>query len=201
MYQTLFSFKKILFSFSLLSLFLNTLWADDFLAKLTNNALSDTSQGVKKLNLKEASEVVGGYVLADYHFTRQSVKLESELVFIFSATSAEIEKGGLCEVGKATCNNVSQRRLVDWLHAINWTGQFHPAYIVNRKIKISDKGARYVLFSYGVGAVNSKTKQLFKFDSKTTSVLLNNNMVIKEIANKYKGSMEDILGGYNPRIY
>ena len=37
--------------------------ADDFLAKVSNGALSDNSLGVKKLTLDEASQVVGGYKL------------------------------------------------------------------------------------------------------------------------------------------
>ena len=37
--------------------------ADDFLARVTNGALSDNSVGVKKLTADEASKVVGGYAV------------------------------------------------------------------------------------------------------------------------------------------
>ena len=52
--------KKI---FVLLALFLlvNFAFAEDFLAKVSKGALSDTSPGVKKLSLEEMKEVKGGY--------------------------------------------------------------------------------------------------------------------------------------------
>ena len=40
---------------------------------------------------------------------------------------------------------------------------------------------------------------LCKFSNVTSSSHLNNNMLIKEIANKYKSQMESNLGGWYPR--
>lgn len=37
---------------------------------------------------------------------------------------------------------------------------------------------------------------MYKFNS---SSMLNNNMIIKEMANKYKGQMESALGGWYAR--
>ena len=56
--------KKI---FVLLALFLlvNFAFAEDFLAKVSHGALSDTSPGVKKLSLEEMKEVKGGYGLLE----------------------------------------------------------------------------------------------------------------------------------------
>ena len=175
--------------------------ADDFLARATNGALSDNSVGVKKLTADEASKVVGGYVLYHYQHDKDHNKKSSALAVIFSATRAEVEKGGLCGIDQTSCANPSQRRLVEWLQVVNGYGEFRPVYIVRRQIQISPKGNRFVVFSYGVGAYHSETKQLFQFNAGTSSTLLNNNMVIKEIAGRYKETVEGILGGWNPNVY
>ena len=56
--------KKI---FVLLALFLlvNFAFAEDFLAKVSQGALSDTSPGVKKLSLEEMKEIKGGSISKD----------------------------------------------------------------------------------------------------------------------------------------
>ena len=53
--------KKIFALLALTSLLFNFAFAEDFLAKVSKGALSDTSPGVKKLNLEEMKEVKGGY--------------------------------------------------------------------------------------------------------------------------------------------
>ena len=51
------------------------------------------------------------------------------------------------------------------------------------------------LFLPGVGVADSKG-QIYQFNS---SPMLNNNMIIKEITNKYKEQMESALGGWHVR--
>ncbi|EAL7595372.1 hypothetical protein DVI03_07060 [Campylobacter jejuni] len=53
--------KKIFALLALTSLLTSSAFAGDFLAKVSNGALSDNSQGVKALNLDEMKEVRGGY--------------------------------------------------------------------------------------------------------------------------------------------
>ncbi|EFT9703871.1 hypothetical protein L1T50_001964, partial [Campylobacter coli] len=48
-----FSIKKIFALLALTSLLTSSVFAEDFLAKLTKGALSDTSPGVKELSLEE----------------------------------------------------------------------------------------------------------------------------------------------------
>ncbi|TBR82448.1 hypothetical protein DU473_00995 [Campylobacter novaezeelandiae] len=48
----------------LTSLLVSSAFADDFLAKVSNGAISDNFQGVKALNLDEMKQIVGG---AFYH--------------------------------------------------------------------------------------------------------------------------------------
>ncbi|EAH5760398.1 hypothetical protein HJ549_001820 [Campylobacter coli] len=57
-------FKKLASSLILGSLLASSAFAGDFLAKISNGALSDNSQGVKALNLDEMKQIVGG---AFYH--------------------------------------------------------------------------------------------------------------------------------------
>lgn len=57
-----FSIKKIFALLALTSLLTSSVFAGDFLAKVSNGVLSDNSQGVKALNLDEMKQVKGGYV-------------------------------------------------------------------------------------------------------------------------------------------
>lgn len=186
-----FSLKKILSLMALINLLSSYALAEDFLAKLTNNALSDNSQGVKKLTYDEASKVVGGYLVRDFGSGN-----EWYAVALYS--SNELQKGGLCGLGVANCSAVSQRRLVEYSHIVGDTVGFFPVYIVKRSIQVSHLGRRYVLFNYQVGILDSKM-QLYKFDSTTSSILLKNNMIMKELQNQFKANFESKLGGWSVR--
>lgn len=54
--------KKILGILAILGLFSTTTFAEDFLAKVTNGVVSDTSEGVRVLSAEEERNVVGGYL-------------------------------------------------------------------------------------------------------------------------------------------
>ncbi|WP_300795273.1 hypothetical protein [Helicobacter sp. UBA3407] len=54
--------KKILGILAILGFLSTTTFAEDFLAKLTNGAISDTSEGVRVLSAEEEREVLGGYL-------------------------------------------------------------------------------------------------------------------------------------------
>ncbi|EHN0244149.1 hypothetical protein KHD03_001836 [Campylobacter coli] len=103
-------FKKLASSLILGSLLVSSAFAGDFLAKISNGALSDNSQGVKALNLDEMKQVKGGYLV------------------------------GFINIG----NNE-------------------------------------------IGALAN------------SNAVLNNNIIIKELAGKYKEQMESALGGWYPR--
>ena len=57
--------KKIFALLALTSLLTSSAFAGDFLAKVSNGALSDNSQGVKALNLDEMKQVKGGAISQD----------------------------------------------------------------------------------------------------------------------------------------
>ena len=56
-------FKKILSIVVISGLFSSGALAEDLLAKITNGAVSDTSEGVRVLSAEEEKQVVGGYVV------------------------------------------------------------------------------------------------------------------------------------------
>lgn len=65
-----FSIKKIFALLALTSLLTSSVFAEDFLAKVSNGVLSDNSQGVKALNLDEMKEVKGGMFLGIIKFLK-----------------------------------------------------------------------------------------------------------------------------------
>ncbi|EOG9248803.1 hypothetical protein ACLK82_001283, partial [Campylobacter coli] len=83
--------KKLASSLILGSLLASSAFAGDFLAKVSNGALSDNSQGVKALNLDEMKQVKGGYVFGDYKIFKDRRNLTSEVYAIVDFTQYELE--------------------------------------------------------------------------------------------------------------
>ena len=69
-------------------------------------------------------------------------------------------------------------------------------YSVKRNIGVSSLGNKFVYFTYGTIIFDNRQGTFYRLNS---SAILNNNMIIKEIANKYKESMEYTLGGWYVR--
>ncbi|KQH37262.1 hypothetical protein UC99_10030, partial [Campylobacter jejuni] len=84
-----FSIKKIFALLALTSLLTSSVFAEDFLAKLTKGALSDTSPGVKELSLEEMKEVKGGY-LVRFKFFKDRPNLISEVYAIADFSEYEL---------------------------------------------------------------------------------------------------------------
>ncbi|EOV7676685.1 hypothetical protein ACORGP_001205 [Campylobacter coli] len=192
--------KKIFALLALTSLLTSSVFAEDFLAKLTKGALSDTSPGVKELSLDEMKEVKGGYVV-EFEFFKDRRNLTSEVYAIAEITLEErknLDKG-LCGAGEDKCQNPSRDRLFAWLQAsANSPADYRPVYKVKRQIKYSNLGQPYVLFTYGVAVYNVNNGQIYQYNS---SPMLNNNRIIREIAHQYKSVIEDAMGGWNPRLF
>ncbi|EKF0077165.1 hypothetical protein OX212_001447 [Campylobacter coli] len=195
-----FSMKKIFAFLALTSLLTSSAFAEDFLAKLTKGALSDTSPGVKELSLEEMKQVKGGY-LVRFKFFKDRPNLISEVYAIAEITLEErknLDKG-LCGAGEDKCQNPSRDRLFAWLQAsANSPADYRPVYKVKRQIKYSNLGQPYVLFTYGVAVYNVNNGQIYQYNS---SPMLNNNRIIREIAHQYKSVIEDAMGGWNPRLF
>ncbi|HEF2949860.1 TPA: hypothetical protein R8759_001227 [Campylobacter coli] len=192
--------KKLASSLILGSLLASSAFAGDFLAKVSNGALSDNSQGVKALSLDEMKEVKGGY-LVRFKFFKDRPNLISEVYAIADFSEYELSNlnKGLCGAGEDKCQNPSRDRLFAWLQvSANSPADYRPVYKVKRQIKYSNLGQPYVLFTYGVAAYDRKNGQIYQYNS---SPMLNNNRIIREITHQYKYAIEDAMGGWNPRLF
>ncbi|EPI2090074.1 hypothetical protein ACS5F6_001709, partial [Campylobacter coli] len=177
-----------------------SVFAEDFLAKLTKGALSDTIPGVKELSLEEMKQVKGGY-LVRFKFFKDRPNLISEVYAIADFSEYELSNlnKGLCGAGEDKCQNPSRDRLFAWLQvSANSPADYRPAYKVKRQIKHSNLGQPYVLFTYGVAVYNVNNGQIYQYNS---SPMLNNNRIIREITHQYKYAIEDAMGGWNPRLF
>ncbi|EPT4256198.1 hypothetical protein ACVQOF_001813 [Campylobacter coli] len=184
--------KKIFALLALTSLLTNSVFAEDFLAKLTKGALSDTSPGVKELSLEEMKEVKGGYIVR-FKFFKDRPNLISEVYAIVDFSEYELSNlnKGLCGAGEDKCQNPSRDRLFAWLQvSANSPADYRPAYKVKRQIKHSNLGQPYVLFTYGVAVYNVNNGQIYQYNS---SPMLNNNRIIREITHQYKYAIEDAM--------
>ncbi|EHC7503332.1 bacteriocin [Campylobacter upsaliensis] len=186
------------------ALLANFAFANDLLAKLSNGAVSDNSVGVKILSLDEMKEVRGGYQVVFLHNGSQYHRAD-EIYAIAKYTEGELQymanyiqgnnnaPQGLCGIDQYPSKN----RFTAFLQATqNSPLSILPVYTVKRQVKVSNLGKPYVLFTYGVGAYDTQSWQMYKLNS---SSMLNNNMIIKEMANKYKEQMESALGGWYVR--
>jgi|GEM_PF-1378493 len=206
--------KKFLSIAVMSGLFSSGALAEDLLAQITNGAVSDTSKGVRLLSAEEEKQVVGGYEVrfasvgnneiwayADY-----GTRGETSFVANHYAASIYGENNpnistfrGLCGIDMQTCSDPSRKRMADFLNVTYGDYfDFRPAYIVKRNIGTSRTGS-YVYFTYSTGAVDVTRGQVYKFDTTTSSIHIKSNMIIKEIQNKYKSSMESALGGWSVR--
>lgn len=202
-------FKKIFVALSLSTFLTSLSFAEDLLAFYTNGKLTENSPGVKVLSLDEKKQVKGGYYVLDdmIKFEKNPYNRTSEayipvnfhpneipyvINYIYNANAPK----GLCALDYISCPNPSAQRLRDYLDITNQAYDFSPVYIVKRQIQYSTSGNPFVVFSYGVGAMDTNGN-FYKFNSTTSSRLLNYNIVMKEIANKYKDKIESAMGGYN----
>lgn len=108
--------KKLASSLILGSLLVSSAFADDFLAKISNGALSDNSQGVKALSLDEMKQVKGGYVVSLQAGSQWGVANEYYAVALYSS---EEFLQGLCPLGQTTCSNHSMTMLTAFNQVVN----------------------------------------------------------------------------------
>ena len=147
--------------------------AEDFLAKVTAGALSDISSNVKKLDVTDMNKVKGG------------LELKGPWNFSYN------ESGAYAKYENNKDSKYIKMQIEQGLGAYNLPG-YHLAYTVKREIKSSRYG-RYPLFTYSAAAYNEKTKEYHKISS---SFVLNNNAVVRQLRDSFKRRMESDLGGW-----
>ncbi len=146
--------------------------AEDFLAKVTAGALSDISSNVKKLDVTDMNKVKGGLELVD-------------------PKNFSYNESGAYAILQNNDSPYIKNEYKQGLGAYNLPG-YHLAYTVKREIKSSRYG-RYPLFTYSAAAYNEKTREYHKISS---SFVLNNNAVVRQLRDAFKRRMESDLGGW-----
>ena len=148
--------------------------ADDFLAKVSNGALSDSSAGVKKLTLDEASQVVGGAF--------QSVGDCFDTFCLSFAVS----------------NTITGTHYKDFRAIITdeepYNTRKHIGFMSQKIWATSQLGKRYSYFTYAAIVMDRATGKMWK----ESNLFLNNNGIVKELSWRYKNSFDKSLGGLNP---
>lgn len=163
------SLKKILSLLALVSLLSSNALAEDFLAKLTNNALSDNSQGVKKLTPDEASKVVGGYKVAVRQIAYR------EMAAIVLPTADEIKVGALCQVGKHTCFVPDSDKVYGKLEAYPTNKQKFKELVSATNNDLN----KFVAYSVKKNVKYTKTRPIIYYTSTPVLVGVSNNRLYK----------------------
>ena len=197
--------KKLLFSSLLVTSLVSSLFGADLLASITNGKISDNSPGVKVLSLEEAKQVKGGYL------ERFIALSQNEIAVIIGPESLEELYPNLASVITLNANTLPQsnfgkayRNAIAGITTVNDFSSPEAAtnslaapfrqflgYSVTRNIGFNKSGA-YTYFTYKVITYDTNLRT---YHNITSSQLLNNNAIIKELAQKYKSTFENILGG------
>lgn len=116
--------KKILGILAILGFLSTTTFAEDFLAKLTNGAISDTSEGVRVLSAEEERNVVGGIMagLLGGNFTidNSGNKIMMYAYYGFALTQEEQNRGIAHIGGDESISRMAQNYLdFKWLTVVN----------------------------------------------------------------------------------
>lgn len=198
-------FKKLFFSAVISAILASSAFAVDLLASVTNGKISDNSPGVKVLSLEEAKQVKGGYL------ERFVALSQNEIAVIIGPESLEELYPNLTSVTTLNANTLPQsnfgkayRSAIAGITTVNDFSTPEAAtnslaspfrqllgYSVTRNIGVN-KGATYTYFTYKVITYDTNLRTCHNI---TSSQLLNNNAIIKELTQKYKTTFENILGG------
>ena len=198
-------FKKLFFGAVISVIVSVNAFGVDLLASVTNGKISDNSPGVKVLSPEEAKQVKGGYL------ERFVALSQNEIAVIIGPESLEELYPNLTSVTTLNANTLPQsnfgkayRSAIAGITTVNDFSTPEAAtnslaapfrqllgYSVTRNISVS-KGATYTYFTYKVITYDTNLRT---YHNITSSQLLNNNAIIKELTQKYKTTFENILGG------
>ena len=198
-------FKKLFFGAVISAILSVNAFGVDLLASVTNDKISDNSPGVKVLSPEEAKQVKGGYL------ERFVALSQNEIAVIIGPESLEELYPNLTSVTTLNANTLPQsnfgkayRSAIAGITTVNDFSTPEAAtnslaapfrqllgYSVTRNISVS-KGATYTYFTYKVITYDTNLRT---YHNITSSQLLNNNAIIKELTQKYKTTFENILGG------
>ena len=149
--------------------------ADDFLAKVSNGALSDNSAGVKKLTLDEAKQVVGGY------YDVETICSQTQC-FAFADHKTTLRNGK---------SALTQRESVAISNVTLGDPDLYLGYMTQRVWGRTSKGSVFGYFQYVAVVLDGRIGKVYK----ESNLFLNNNLVVLQLSNKYKDGFDKQLGG------
>ncbi|WP_193551447.1 hypothetical protein [Campylobacter jejuni] len=165
--------KKLVNCLILGSLFTSSAFAGDFLAKVSNGAVSDNSVGVKVLSLDEMKEVRGGAF--------QSV--------------------GNCLSGTNSCLSLAVSQTITGTHYRDFKAiltneephstNYHIGFVAQKNWSISSLGKPYSFLTYSAIVFDRASGTMYK----QSSQVLNNNGIVRELSYRYKNQFDRQLGG------
>ena len=198
--------KKLLFSSVLVASLASFSFGADLLASLTNGKISDNGPGVKVLSLEEAKQVKGGYIA-------KTLQLSQNEWAVFAIPFNIQELYSNISIGNGVLNlNITPfgqeyRKALAHIYDVNdFNGRgiaetlLLPmnnilGYTVKNNIS-SNRGQTYNYFTYRVVLYDTNLNTVHDI---TSSSLLSNNLIIKELAQDYKKSFEAKFGGLKIR--
>ena len=183
-------FKKLFFGVVISAILSVNADGVDLLASVTNGKISDNSPGVKVLSPEEAKQVKGGYIdyLMDigsnelFVFMKPTAKEVYPNIYNTNLTDAQrLEFSALGqEIYKAVVS-LNNTQLAPAIHNLGYTV----------KINVDNyRGNKSHYYTYGVAVYDNDLRTYHKINS---SYILNNNAIVKRLANSYKNDMEYIL--------
>ena len=153
------------------ALFASASLADDFLAKVSNGALSDHSQGVKVLTQNEMSRVVGGYNVAVVQIGYREMA-----AIVVPTIEHELAAGAMCDIGKHSCyipdSDKAYGKLVPYTSN---TRKFDELMLATN----NDPYNKFVAYSVTKNVTYTKTRQLISYTTRAILVGVSNNKIYK----------------------
>ena len=167
---------KVFFRVALIGALLSSFsLADDFLAKVTNGALSDNSAGVKRLSQEEASQVVGGYY---------NVETACYATRCYAFADHKTKKGNY--------STLTARERVEINNVTFNDPDLYLGFMVQKNWAVSNLGKRFSYLSYAAVVLDGMTGQVYR----QSSQVLNHNLVVRQLSIGYKDSFDRYLGKY-----
>ncbi|TKX32166.1 hypothetical protein [Campylobacter estrildidarum] len=191
--------KKLLSVATLGALLASSAFGDDFLAKVSNGALSDNSAGVKVLSLNEMKDVKGGYGLfrnstGSNVFIFQNINLGmtklSQIGVVVGVTEYEYRNKVLCGLGGDGCSDLyTNKQAYSNLASIaNPELGEYLAVTATKFTLIGPFGIPQVKFSNGGMVVGISGDTIYKIRSANVS-----SSVAREVLNRVGNDLNKIL--------
>lgn len=175
--------------------------AEDFLAKVTNGALSDTSEGVKLLSLEGQKKVVGGYGLMQndsgqnvFELMRSSLSgtTITQIGVVVGLTDYERDNKVACGFGGVTCSEsyVNKQSYNDLMLIANPNLNEYLAVTATKTTTIGTFGVPKNQFTNGalIVGLNNSNGTIYKIRNVTS-----NNSIASEVWRRIGNDLNGIL--------